>query len=72
MELKIASNEKEFQENAKEYVINMTSRSQKLHIKNGCRFSKWLWNYYDFDSLADAKNCGVESTRCQLCFKGEK
>ena len=67
--LKIASNGEVFQREAKKYVINMTSGNKKLHIKNGCPSAKGFYKYYDFDNLADAKNCGIESTLCLKCFK---
>lgn len=70
--LKTASNGVEFQRDAKKYVINMTNRNKKLHIKNGCYHAKCFYSYYDFDNLADAKNCGVESTLCEICFKENK
>lgn len=69
--MKTATNSAEFQRDAKKYVINMTGNKKKLHIKNGCYWSKWFYYYYDFDNLAEAKNCGVESTLCGICFKGE-
>lgn len=68
LELKIAHTGEEYQANAKKYVINMTGNKKKLHIKNGCYWAKGFYEYYDFDTLADAKNCGVETTLCEICF----
>ena len=69
MTLKKASNEKQFQKEAKLYVINMHENAKKLHLKNGCHWAHCFWEYYDFDTLLEAKNCGVESTLCGNCFK---
>ncbi len=69
MELKTASNGEQFKKEAKKYVINMRGRKKKLHIKNGCYWASFFTEYYDFDNLSDAKNCGVESTLCEKCFR---
>ena len=49
----------------------MLGNKQKLHKKNCCQYSKFYAEYYDFDTLEEAKNCGIEFTKCKLCFKGD-
>ena len=71
LKLKNATNGTQFQKEAKEYVINMLGNKQKLHIKNGCPHAKCFSKYYDFDTLKEAEKCGVEFTKCKLCFKGD-
>ena len=72
LQLQKASTGDEFQLIAKKYVINMTRKKKKLHIKNNCPWSRYYSEFYSFDNLAEAKNCGVESTLCEICFKGDK
>ncbi len=72
MKLQTAHNVKEYQSIAKDYVINMKGKRKKLHIKNGCYWSRCLELFYSFDNLTDAKNCGVESTLCEKCFKEKR
>lgn len=67
MVLKTSGNSKDFNENAKEYVINMLSGAKTLHKKNGCRHSKAISKYYDFDTYAEAKESGIDHTDCELC-----
>lgn len=50
-------------ENAKEFVINMFCNEKTLHKKNCCQDLK----YYDFDTYAEAKECGIDSTDCEFC-----
>lgn len=69
MELKCATTSMQFQEEAKKYVINMLGNKQKLHEKNCCQYSKFYAKYYDFDTVEEAEKCGVEFTKCKLCFK---
>lgn len=69
MKVKTASSGEQFRREAKKYVINMRGNKKKLHIKNGCHWASFFSEYYDFDSLVEAKNCGVESTLCGNCFK---
>ena len=69
MKLQTALNGKDYQAKAKKYVINMKGNRKKLHIKNGCYWSRFFEEFYSFDNLADAKNCGVETTVCEKCFK---
>ena len=70
-ELKYATNGTQFQKEAKEYVINMLGNKQKLHKKNCCQYSKFYAKYYDFDTVEEAEKCGIEFTKCKLCFKGD-
>ena len=72
MKLQTASNGPEFQSMARKYVINMKGKRKKLHIKNGCHWSHFFEKFYSFDDMADAKNCGVESTLCEKCFRKGK
>ena len=69
LELKCANTSMQFQKEAKEYVINMLGNKQKLHKKNCCQYSKFYAKYYDFDTLEEVEKCGVEFTKCKLCFK---
>ncbi|MBO5339148.1 MAG: hypothetical protein J6A96_05550 [Clostridia bacterium] len=69
LELKHASNGKEFQKNAKEYVINMLGNKRKLHKKNGCYYSKCYCKYYDFNTISEAENSGIDFLKCKICFK---
>lgn len=66
--MKHAENTTDFQTNAKDYVINMTSGARKLHKKNGCYYSHTLDKYYDFDTYEQAKASGIGHTDCELCF----
>ena len=52
--IKYAKNASDFQENAKDYVINMLGNRRKLHKKNGCPHSRMFDKYYDFDTYEDA------------------
>ena len=71
LNLKYATNGTQFQKEAKEYVINMLGNKQKLHKKSCCQYSKDYAEYYDFDTLEEAKNYGIEFTKYKLCFKGD-
>lgn len=68
-EIKHATTGLEFQTDAKEYVINMLSGARKLHKKNGCHYSTFSAEYYDFDTKEEAYASGIEFTHCGLCFK---
>ena len=59
---------KNYKNEAKEYVINMTSNACTLHKKNGCYYSHYLSNYYDFDALEEAEQSDVEFLKCKICF----
>ena len=69
--LKHATGNNDFQQFAKEYVINMLGKKRKLHRKNGCQYSKHYSKYYDFDSIEEAEAIGVAHTVCELCFSPE-
>ncbi len=69
LKLKYATNGAQFQKEAKKYVINMLGNKQKLHKKNCCQYSKCYDKYYDFDTLEEVNKCGIEFTKCKLCFK---
>ena len=69
LELKYAPSGKEFQEDAKKYVINMLGKKRKLHKKNGCHYSRCYSEYYDFDTVNEAEVSGINFLKCQLCFK---
>ena len=68
---KIAHNGGDFQNDAKKYVINMVSGTRKLHIKNSknCPHSRYVYEYYDFDSFEEATASGIAFTKCGNCFK---
>ena len=70
--IKYAKNGKEFQENSKDYVINMLGNKRKLHKKNGCYFSHVFAKYCDFKTYDEAKNSGISHTDCELCFGKRK
>lgn len=69
LEKQYAQSADEYQQTAKKYVINMFKNRKVLHIKNCCYWSSMFSEFYSFDNLSDAKNCGVESTLCKNCFK---
>ena len=71
MESKSAKTEAEFQEEAKEYVLNIQNNNKKLHKKNGCRYSKWIKEYYDFDTLDEIENSNIDHSKCLYCFPSE-
>lgn len=62
----------EYQENAKKYVVNMCSGKKMLHIKNGCHYSKSLWEYISFDTLEEVDNLPFTVSHCQYCFPNQK
>ncbi len=70
--LKEATHGGVFQKEAKAYFINMLSSSQKLHKKGckSCPHSNYSSKYYDFDTLEEAENSGIEYTHCRNCFLG--
>ena len=69
--LKYATGNNDFQQFAKEYVINMLGKKRKLHRKNGCHYSHHYSKYYDFDSIEEVKASGIAHTDCELCFPPE-
>ena len=69
LELKYAPSGKEFQEDAKKYVVNMLGNKRKLHKKNGCLHSCYYSKYYDFNTVNEAEASGIHFLKCQLCFK---
>ena len=71
MVLKTAKTGEEFRHDAKRYVINMLSDARTLHIKGGCYYARHFSKYYDFDTLEEAENSGVEHRKCRNCFKGQ-
>ena len=70
--MKYAKSTTDFQDNAKDYVINMTSAARKLHKKNGCYYSRMFDKYYDFDTYEQAKASEIGHTDCELCFGKKK
>ena len=68
MEFKKSINKQHYEENAKNYVINMKNDSRKLHKKNSCPHSKFITEYYDFDTLEQAENANITFTKCRNCF----
>ena len=70
MNTKISQSVKDFQRDAKKYVINMLRGSSRtLHIKNGCYWGERIHEYIDFDTLEEAESCGVRYEKCKNCFK---
>ena len=61
----------EYQKDAKKYVVNMCSGKKMLHIKNGCRYSKCLYEYISYDMLEEIDNLPIEVSRCELCFPNQ-
>ena len=72
MQMKEASGAKEFQENSKEYFINILGGRRKLHRRDGCPNTKCVHKYYDFDTYDEAKASGIPHTDCGHCFRKEK
>lgn len=70
--IKHSKNATDFQENAKDFVINMLGNKRKLHKKNGCYYAHMLEKYYDFDTYEQAKESNIEHTDCQICFRKNK
>ncbi len=70
MEIKIAHSKKEFDTNAKEYVMNMTKNIRTLHKKNNpnCYYSKCFYEYVDFDNLEEVKKFPKTYRKCENCF----
>lgn len=66
--MKTASHGGIFQEDAKDYVINMQNNIRTLHKKNGCYYSKCFYKYYDFDTYEKAKASGLSIRDCLNCF----
>jgi len=66
--------DKNFQANAKKYVINMLKSSGRptLHKKDGCYWGKTVQEYVDFDSVDEARENGFDFTKCKICFKKER
>ena len=64
----------DFRNNAKEFVVNMTSHKKKLHKLNNksCYHSKFMYDYLDFDSVEKAKkffeNYEKDYSKCDICF----
>lgn len=70
--MKYAQSRFEFQEEAKEYVINMISDSRVLHKKNGCYYGEFSQKYYDFDTEEEASNSNIAFRHCLNCFPEKK
>lgn len=64
----IANTKNEYQEDAKKYVINMTSNKRKLHIKNMCHSSKCLCEYLSYETEDEVKNIPFTINKCEWCF----
>lgn len=67
--LKLATTGEQFQNDAKDYIINMLGGKRKLHKKNCCHYSYFYAKYYDFETEEEAYASGIEFTTCGLCFK---
>ena len=71
---KHSANGDDFRNNAKEFVVNMTSHKKKLHILNNksCYDSKFMYDYLDFNSVDEAnkffKKYEKECSKCDRCF----
>ena len=67
-EIRTAKSGEDFQKNASQYVANMCENKKMLHIKNGCKDSKFMYKYIDFESLDEAKGFTPRLSMCQICF----
>ena len=70
--LKRTTTREQFQNDVKDYVINMTSNARILHRKNGCYYSSYFSNYHDFDTLEEAEQSDIVFLKCEICFGGVK
>ena len=70
--IKKSTDKQHFNENAKEYVINVKNNRNKLHKKCCCVGSKYISEYYDFDTYEEAVKSGIEFTECAQCKDLEK
>ena len=68
-EFVILKDGKDYADNAKDFVINMVSETRTLHKKNGCYYSHHLSKYYDFNTLEEAENAGIDFLKCRICFQ---
>ena len=71
MNTKKASCGHQFNNEAKEYVINMLHNNRTLHIKNtsSCPSSKFVQEYIDFDSYEEAVESKIFLRKCKNCFR---
>lgn len=64
-----------FPKETKEFFVNMTSDSKKLHITNceKCYYSTSAFRYIDFDNVEEAfnffKKYDKDISRCENCFQ---
>ena len=74
MTIKKSANKAEFQDSAKQFVVNMVRGSERtLHIKNKdcCHWADFIQEYVDFDTEEEAKASGIDYVKCQNCFGEE-
>ena len=70
MQYKTANNEEEFMNNAKPYFANMEKNRKMIHRKGcpKCQYSKFMYRYIDFETLAEAESFRPRLSKCQNCF----
>ncbi|MGN8921153.1 hypothetical protein ACTNB0_08700 [Lachnospiraceae bacterium HCP28S3_F9] len=68
----VANTGGEYQEHAKEYVVNMCRNRKMVHKKNGCYQSKYLFESISFESLEEVKKLPFKVNYCELCFPNQK
>lgn len=61
----------EYQQDAKQYVVNMCSGKKMLHIKNKCPQSKCLSEYISYDTLEEIDELPFRVSKCELCFPNQ-
>lgn len=64
----IANTKDEYEADAKRFVLNMYQNRKKLHIKNSCYQSRYLFEYVSFDTEQEVNELPFSKTRCEICF----
>jgi len=68
----IANTADEYQENVKEYVVNMCKNRKMVHKKYGCYQSRCLFETISFDSFEETKKLPFKVNYCEICFPKQK
>lgn len=50
----------------------MVSNARTLHKKNCCYYSEFLQKYYDFDTIGEVENSGLNYVKCEKCFENKR
>ena len=67
----IANQGEEYQQQAKEYVVNMCRNRKMLHRKNCCYDSKFLYEFISFENKKDIEGLPFIVAECQKCFPNQ-